>query len=227
MNLIVTAATPYFNNHFSNLEKDAEFMYYFHKMLGSYQEFEGKKIIILHSGAEELSVSKLLLERGWIVRYAPKTLGALPTAMFGLSEISSEGPLFVAPGDSYVTHGYLDLMKDFRFTEFDACVPTISASGATWSYVRTTDAGDLLEIAEKRIISSQATTGFFGYRTASVFQESAKWALKNHFTLNDTYYVSSTIQAMLILGQSITTKKISPGTAYQYFGERDGRKIEN
>jgi hypothetical protein len=146
--------------------------------------------------------------------------------MLGLAEIIGDGPIFIAPGDSYVTDGYFSGMKKFCNSEDHGWVPTVAAAGKTWSYVRTTELNQVLEMAEKREISSQAATGVFGYKSKKVFLDSAKWAIKNNLTTHNIYYVSSTVQAMLITGQRVYAENIQSQSVYRYFGETKGREDE-
>ena len=194
-------------------------------MLKSYQYITGNKTLVLLKASLETYPVEAIEKMGWNIVFIGPTLGALPTALLAIEHVTLEQPLIVVPGDSYVAGGYQDLIEEWKLTDSRACVATLEAKGPSWSYIRPGGDSRVLEIQEKHEISKLATTGMFAFRSGFDFLESAKWVFKNQFTTGGVYFVSSSIQAMIILGQIVTYSGISAANTYTYFGDRDGRKL--
>jgi hypothetical protein len=223
MNLIMTAATPFIQGNL--LDEKPDFRQNFLNMIQSYEGFPGQKNIVLLKGSEFSPIISNLENLGWKVKLVPLTLGSLPTAMLGLEGNSLRDQTVIVPGDSYIKDGYQDLIYAGDKFGTKAVIATLNASGPTWSYIRAGKDNRVLEIQEKREISNQAATGMFAFQSGQDFLDSAKWAFKNTFTTDNLYYVSSCIQAMLILGHRVVFAEVSDKKKYIYFGDRKGRTL--
>ena len=221
MNLIMTAATPFIQGNLK-VETSA-FRQNFLRMIQSYEAFPGQKTIVLLNGSSGTPLISALGDLGWKIKFVPLTLGSLPTAMLGIEGNSLRDQIVIVPGDSYVKEGYKDLIRGLNKIDSKALIATMKASGPTWSYIRVGDENRVLEIQEKREISNQATTGMFAFQSGIDFLDSAKWAIKNKLSTEGAYFVSSCIQAMLILGHSVASTEISRNSGYVYFGNREDR----
>jgi NDP-sugar pyrophosphorylase family protein len=122
--------------------------------------------------------------------------GALCSALMGIdTEIS--GPLLVVPGDSVCPGLTEAIVESFISKNADAGTAVFSSSNSKWSYVRTDGRGQIIEIAEKKVISQFATTGFFYFANVTLFLDGATWALVNSTNLQGRYFVSHGMHKLL------------------------------
>lgn len=219
MNVILTAGSPLLFSGLNSSAKKMDFLANFEKMLDSYYEWCDTKVLVLPLILElDLRRDILSISHDWKCQFINGSQGSLATAMLGLEYCDLDQPLMVAPADSYVTDGYKGLVSNWQTEEFSGMACIIEGKDETWSYVRTDSNGLILEVAEKRRISSLATTGLFGFKSARKFLDSATWALENRFTFVDRYFMSATIQALLIQGDRTCALSLPPDCEYKYFG---------
>lgn len=151
-----------------------------------------------------------------IVQIPEGNHGALCSALLGIDSSLSDG-LLIVPGDS-VTRGFSsESMKMFIGQDTDAGTLVFKSDSPRWSYVRTDNHDRVLEIAEKRVISSFATTGLFYFRTVDTFIEGANWALVNATNLNGRYYVSHSLHKLLSMQKTVIAQRISKSESYFNF----------
>lgn len=85
------------------------------------------------------------------------------------------------------------------------------------SYVRTDKRNHILEIAEKKIISNFATTGFFYFRDVNTFIDGATWALVNATNLGGRYYVSHSLHKLLSMQRVVMAHSLENARSYLSF----------
>lgn len=219
MNVIITAGSPTLFHHLHSRSAKSVFLNNFETMLGTYNRHCQTKVLVLPLNLElGLQKDLLAVSQGWKYNFVGETQGSLATALLGLDFCDLEQTLLVGPADSYVSDGYESLLSGWRQEEFSAMTCTTHGNDDSWSYVRKSAEGVILEVAEKRRISSLATTGLFGFKNAQIFLELATWALENRFTFENRYYLSSTLQALLVQGGKSCALPLPSGIAYEYFG---------
>lgn len=143
-----------------------------------------------------------------------QTGGALCTALLGLSDLDLEAPLLIAPGDSFVDAAPETLVQKFLATGAEAGTLVIAKSDPKYSYVRMTPTGRIAEIAEKRVISTHASTGLFFFRKASFLLEAAEWVLGQNMHTNGEYYLSSSLNYLVMEGRHVVALQPEPDSRY-------------
>ena len=142
--------------------------------------------------------------------------GALCSALLGIDE-TKPGPLVVVPGDSACRKPSNDTISKFKNLEVDAGTFIFRSDSPRWSYVRTNNKNDILEIAEKRVISEFATTGLFYFRDVETFIDGATWALVNATNLNGRYYVSHSLHKILAMQKKVIAHTLDDSRVYLSF----------
>ena len=94
--------------------------------------------------------------------------GQAETAFDALIHVDPSQPLWIYNIDTCVTP---NAMRPQDLGVAAGCVPVFCSSEPNMSFVRYGSDGDVLEIAEKRPISSWATVGLYGFRSAACFAE--------------------------------------------------------
>ena len=86
------------------------------------------------------------------------TEGAAQTVLTAKDLINDDTPLMTMNSDQLVDW---DVEKMFEIAgHYDALIPCFYGEGNAWSYARTLDNGYVQEVAEKKVISNNATAGY-------------------------------------------------------------------
>ncbi len=105
--------------------------------------------------------------RGWrLARIHGRTAGQAATAKLALEAVPvEEGPLAIYNIDTYVEPDALGEPP----AGAAGWIPCFEAGGDGWSFVRAGAGGRVLEVAEKRRISADATVGLYWFGSPSLF----------------------------------------------------------
>ena len=92
------------------------------------------------------------------------TEGQVCTALLAQKFFDNDEPLMNANSDQYIDidiNEYLDAMNQ---RDLDGMIMTMKADDPKWSYARTNEDGFVIETAEKKVISEDATVGIFNFK---------------------------------------------------------------
>lgn len=104
---------------------------------------------------------------GKVVEIDRLTSGQAETAMLAAPHWEDGGPLLIYNIDTYVEPG---CMRDEQICG-DGFIPCFAGEGDHWSFVRLDNAGEAIEVREKKRISDHCTVGAYYFRTARLYQE--------------------------------------------------------
>lgn len=147
---------------------------------------------------------------------SPPNEGALCTALFACDEINLSAPLIVAPGNFTLNVDVKELVEqEFLLNQADAFALTFTSQDPRLSFARVDHSGHILEYCEKEPVSSVATTGIFGFKSAGEFFEAGKWVLSNNIRTNSKFFVSNAVNYFIMSGK--TVKNIHLGSDSSVF----------
>lgn len=135
--------------------------------------------------------------------------GALISAVMSAPDVVADEPLVIAAGDSYIRGGIQSFIHGFEQDGASAATIVFRSQDPRWSYLATDASGQVIQVAEKEVVGSLATTGVFFFRRASDFIEAAQWCLVNSAHRNGIYYVSAALNYLLAAGHKISFVEIS------------------
>lgn len=121
-----------------------------------------------------------------IVQLDDITRGQAETLLKAAPYLNHARPTLVHNADSAVTLNKLGLVE--RLREADGVLVTFEATDPRYSYARVDNAGNVVEVREKRVISTHASTG--------------------------TYYFKSTVQMIRLLQKTIDCNELERGEFY-------------
>ena len=102
-----------------------------------------------------------------IVQVDGITEGAACTTLLAKKIIDTEEQLLIANSDQFVEWDSGETLYSFLNSESDGGILTFSASHPKWSYAKLNNEGYVIEVAEKRPISENATVGIYWWRKGS------------------------------------------------------------
>lgn len=116
------------------------------------------------------------------------TEGQVCTALLGKKFFNNDEPLMTANCDQYVDVDINDYLEDMDRRKLDGLIMTMKATDPKWSYAKTDSSGLVLETAEKKAISPDATVGIFNFRHGSDLVRSAERMIANDLRVNNEFY---------------------------------------
>lgn len=146
--------------------------------------------------------AKILSPSSIVISLQNQTAGALCTCLMAIDHINDDTPLIIANCDQTIDVDYDKVLKHFEEQEFDAGVITFPSIHPRWSYAFKQGV-EVVEVAEKRPLSQNAIAGFYYYRKGSDFVEAAKKAIEKDNCLDGRFYISASINELILLGKKI------------------------
>lgn len=144
------------------------------------------------------------------------TKGALISALIGLKGCDLSLPLFITPGDSLITpQKYIDFINHCEYSASDISLIVFNSNRSDYSYIRNVN-GKLVEVCEKKVISSQATAGIFFFRTAQLFVECAEWAIMNNLRTEGSFFLAPALNYAVVIGLTPSLFKIQESDYYRF-----------
>jgi NDP-sugar pyrophosphorylase family protein len=166
---------------------------------------------------------RLLAPEAAVVEVPTLESGAACTALLAAEEIDPDAPLLVFNGDQIVRRDLSDIVADFERRGLDGGVVVFQAVHPRWSYVKTDDEGLVVEAAEKRPISMQATAGTYWYRRGSDFVEALEEMILKDAHVDGRFYICPAFNEMVLRQARIGTYEIEPS---EYFSLASPQGVE-
>ena len=136
------------------------------------------------------------------------TEGAACTTLLAEELIDSDNHLIICNSDQLIEWDSCDSMYSMLSSECDGGILTFHATESKWSYVRK-DANDFVcEVAEKKVISNEATVGFYYYKHGSDYVRFAKQMIAKDIRVNNEFYVCPVYNEMIEAGKKIKSFSI-------------------
>jgi HAD superfamily hydrolase (TIGR01509 family) len=117
------------------------------------------------------------------------TEGAACTALLAKEHINNNKPLFFANSDQFVEWNSNEFFYKMNETDCDGGIPVFTSTHPKWSFIRTNDDGNILEVQEKNPISDKATVGFYYFKNGSEFVRCAEEMIENNDRVNGEFYL--------------------------------------
>lgn len=137
-----------------------------------------------------------------IISLKNSTYGAVCSALMAVDVLDPEQPLMISNGDQIIEEKLSEAIAYFSSNNYDGGVVTFQSVHPKWSYIRT-EGPSVIEAAEKRPISRNAIAGIYYYREAQLFIESAFQTLYKDSSQDGVFYVSSTLNEMILKNSKI------------------------
>jgi dTDP-glucose pyrophosphorylase len=125
--------------------------------------------------------------------------------------IDNGNELVLANSDQVVDVSIEAFVREMRDRNADGGILTFKSDHPKWSYARTDDEGRVTEVAEKVVISDQATVGIYYFRHGSDFVRFAKQMIAKDIRVNGEFYVCPVFNQLIQAGLDVYISEISPG----------------
>lgn len=154
------------------------------------------------------------------------TKGSACSCLLAVDEIEETQPLVVAGGNQLMLENPQSIITDFQNNDYDGGVVIFDDIHPKWSYVKLDADNLVIEAAEKRPISRNATTGFYYFKYASYFIRSTQEMIRKGASVNGQYYVCPCFNEMVLAHKRVGTYRISKAEYFNFMQQQDMDEYE-
>ena len=138
------------------------------------------------------------------------TEGAACTALLATRYIGNSDPLMIANCDQFIEQDIDQYLNRIDQLDADGMIMTMRATDPKWSFVRVGDDELVKEVAEKKVISNEATVGIYNFKHGYEFVNSSSFMIEQNKRVNNEFYVAPTFNEMIQSGKQIFRFNIGP-----------------
>ena len=154
------------------------------------------------------SVLKILQPNCKIIELDHLTEGAACTTLLAKEYINNNDPLIIANSDQYINWNSSKAFYDFNSKNLDGAILTFEAIHPKWSYAKCNNEGFVTEVAEKKVISRNATVGVYYWKHGSDYVKSAEEMIRKNIRVNNEFYVCPVYNEFLKKNKKIKIHKV-------------------
>lgn len=115
--------------------------------------------------------------------------GAAKSCLLAKDLIDNDKPLIIVNSDQYISWDSKKAIDYFLKSGVDGAILTFKSSDTKWSYVKRNKYNIISAVAEKNVISNEATCGLYFWRKGSDFVKYAERMIKKNIKTNNEFYV--------------------------------------
>lgn len=103
--------------------------------------------------------------------------------------INNEEALMTANSDQYIDFDINDYFEYMESKEYDGLIMTMTSKDEKWSYAKIDDNGIVIETAEKKVISNEATVGIYNFKAGKDLVKAADKMIQDNIRVNGEFYI--------------------------------------
>jgi NDP-sugar pyrophosphorylase family protein len=149
-----------------------------------------------------------------VVQINGMTEGAACTVLTATKHINNDDEMVIANSDQYIEKSIDSFVDVAHAKGADGLIMTFKASHPKWSYARTDKKGRVLEVAEKKVISGDATVGIYYFKKGSDFVKGAEAMIHKNIRSNNEFYVCPVYNELVLDGKAIYIDEIDQEKMY-------------
>tara|TARA_R100000008_G_C3581021_1_gene168523 strand:+ start:1573 stop:2313 length:741 start_codon:yes stop_codon:yes gene_type:complete len=115
------------------------------------------------------------------------TEGAAQTILMAEQYIDNDIPMLSFNTDQMIDYNVKTWDK---FSQYDGGIPCFWGDSTDWSYAKCDEEGFVQEVAEKKVISNDATAGYYYWTKGSDYVKYAKQMIEENSRTNGEFYVA-------------------------------------
>lgn len=150
------------------------------------------------------------------------TQGALCSALMAIDVVKAHEPLIIANADQIIDADLDDVTQRFWDSGAEGGCITFDSVHPRWSYALL-QGSDVVQTAEKLVISRAAIAGLYYFRAAETFFRAARNTILNGTMTDGAYYISPVLNELILDGRKVVATSIE---ALQYHSFYSPSKIE-
>lgn len=135
------------------------------------------------------------------------TEGAACTTLAAKQYINNDNPLIIANSDQFVDWNSNECMYAWSADSIDGGILTFKSTHPKWSYVSLNDHGFAAQVAEKKVISDNATVGIYYWKRGADYVKYAEQMIEKNIRTNGEFYVAPVFNEAIADGKRIRIKE--------------------
>lgn len=136
------------------------------------------------------------------------TEGAACTTLLASNLINNDSPLLIANSDQYIEWNSNECMYAFDADTVDGGILTFESHHPKWSYAEVGNNGFVTKVAEKQVISDNATVGIYYWKKGSDYVKYANQMISKNIRVNNEFYVCPVYNEAIEDNKKIRIKRI-------------------
>lgn len=162
--------------------------------------------LVLEEHLENTGIREVLLDIAPgcnVLPVSQVTEGAACTVLLAQEIINNDDPLMLANSDQWVDININDYLAVMEQPQADGLMMSMRADNPKWSFVRLDENGWVTQVAEKQVISNEATVGIYNFRHGSDYVRAAEQMIAGNIRVNNEFYVAPVFNEMIDWGARI------------------------
>jgi HAD superfamily hydrolase (TIGR01509 family) len=143
-----------------------------------------------------------------IVEIDEVTEGAACTTLLAEEFIDNDDPLLIANSDQFILWNPNEVIYNFVNKNVDGGILTFNSTHPKWSYAKTNEVGKVVEVAEKKPISDNATVCVYYWKSGKQYVKYAKQMIESDIRVNNEFYVCPVYNEAIKDNQNIIIHEI-------------------
>lgn len=131
------------------------------------------------------------------------TEGMVCTVLKAKDLINNDTPLMTANSDQFIDFDINEYLAEMDKNDADGLIMTMKADDPKWSFAKTNDNGIVVETAEKKVISEDATVGIYNFSRGSDLVAAAEQMIADDVRVNGEFYVCPCYNYMIKNGKKV------------------------
>jgi dTDP-glucose pyrophosphorylase len=146
---------------------------------------------------------KSYAERVEVIGIRGITEGQVCTALLAKKFFDNDEPLMNANSDQFVDFDVNEYLDEMNTRNLDGLIMTMKSQDSKWSYTKTDEDGFVVETAEKKVISTDATVGIFNFARGRDLVRSAEQMIRDNLRVNHEFYTCPCYNYLIREGMKI------------------------
>ena len=131
------------------------------------------------------------------------TEGQVCTVLVAKDYINNDDPLMSANSDQWIDFNINEYLADMDERNLDGLIMTMKSDDPKWSFAKTDESGYVIETAEKKPISNDATVGIYNFRHGSDLVRAAEQMIADGIRVNNEFYTCPCYNYLVKEGKKI------------------------
>ena len=175
-----------------------------------------------------LDKSLLLLagEGSHVVEKENETSGALCSCLLAVDKIDQDKPLLISNSDQIIEDDLGSIIEQFSSETCSGGIVTFDSVHPRWSYAVEDENKNIIQTYEKKVASRRAIAGIYYFSKASEFVAAAKQVILSDAHVENKYYLSSSINEIILKGGIILHHKIESSGYHSFYAPSKIKEFE-
>lgn len=154
-----------------------------------------------------------------VIEKSDRTSGALCSCLLAIDSVDHSLPLIISNCDQLIEYDLSHSIEYFEDQLASAGVVTFDSVHPRWSYIiKDYKTNRVLQSVEKRVVSRHAIAGLYYFKEAKLFFDAAKQSILQHSHTNGQFYISSTLNHIILSGAKVLDDKIPERSYHSFYG---------